>query len=72
MLVYDSSPLDSDLGITGSQMVTVEMSSTTTDPALHAYLEDVSPEGRVTYLGEGVLRVLDRQEVDPKSLPYAP
>ena len=72
LLVYDSSPLDSDLEITGSPMLTLEMSSTTTDGALHAYLEDVSPEGRVTYLDEGMLRVLDRQEVDPKSLPYTP
>jgi putative CocE/NonD family hydrolase len=72
LLVYDSSPLDSDLEITGSPMLTLEMSSTTTDGALHAYLEDVSPEGRVTYLDEGVLRVLDRQEVDPKGLPYTP
>lgn len=72
LLIYDSSPLDSDLEITGSPMLTLEMSSTTTDGALHAYLEDVSPEGRVTYLDEGVLRVLDRQEVDPKGLPYTP
>jgi uncharacterized protein len=72
LLVYDSSPLDSDLEITGSPMVTIEMSSTTPDGALHVYLEDVSPEGRVTYLDEGILRVLDRHEVDPIGLPYAP
>jgi hypothetical protein len=48
------------------------MSSTTSDGALHAYLEDVSPEGRVTYVDEGIFRVIHRKEVDPKSLPYEP
>jgi uncharacterized protein len=48
------------------------MASTTTDGAIHAYLEDVSPEGRVTYVDEGIFRVIDRKEVDPKSLPYEP
>jgi predicted acyl esterase len=32
----------------------------------------VSPDGRVTYVDEGIFRVIDRKEVDPKSLPYAP
>jgi putative CocE/NonD family hydrolase len=72
LLVYDSAPLETDLEITGSPVLTMEMSSTTRDGALHAYLEDVSPEGRVTYVDEGILRVIDRKEVDPKSLPYEP
>jgi uncharacterized protein len=72
LLVYDSAPLETDLEITGSPTLTVEMLSTTSDGAVHAYLEDVSPEGRVTYLDEGILRVIDRKEVDPKSLPYEP
>jgi putative CocE/NonD family hydrolase len=70
LLVYDSLPLDADLEITGTPVLTLEMSSTTSDGALHAYLEDVSPEGRVTYVDEGVFRVIHRKEVDPKSLPY--
>ena len=72
LLVYTSEPLDADLEITGSPVLTVEMSSTASDGAIHAYLEDVSAEGRVTYLDEGILRVIDRKEVDPKSLPYEP
>ena len=72
LLAYTSIPLDSDLEITGSPVLTVQMSSTTSDGAIHAYLEDVAPEGRVTYLDEGILREIDRKEVDPKSLPYAP
>jgi putative CocE/NonD family hydrolase len=72
LLVYNSAPLKTDLEITGSPVLTIEMSSTTSDGAVHAYLEDVAPEGRVTYLDEGILRVIDRKEVDPKSLPYEP
>jgi len=72
LLVYTSEPLDADLEITGTPVLTVEMSSTTSDGALHSYLEDVSPEGRVTYVDEGILRMIDRKEVDPKSLPYEP
>jgi uncharacterized protein len=72
LLVYNSPPLETDFEITGSPMLTVEMSSTTSDGAIHAYLEDVSPEGRVTYVDEGILRVIDRKQVDPKSLPYEP
>jgi putative CocE/NonD family hydrolase len=72
LLVYTGAPLETDLEITGTPVLTVEMSLTTSDGALHAYLEDVSPEGRVTYVDEGILRVIDRKEVDPKTLPYAP
>jgi uncharacterized protein len=72
LLVYTSSPLETDLEVTGTPILTVEMSSTASDGALHAYLEDVSPEGRVTYVDEGVLRLIDRKEVDPKTLPYQP
>jgi putative CocE/NonD family hydrolase len=72
LLVYTSVPLERDLEITGTPALTLEMSSTSADGAVHAYLEDVSPEGRVTYVDEGVFRLMDRKEVDPKSLPYQP
>jgi uncharacterized protein len=72
LLVYTSAPLETDLEITGSPVITVEMSLTTNDGALHAYLEDVAPRGRVTYVDEGVFRVMDRKEVDAKRLPYEP
>jgi putative CocE/NonD family hydrolase len=72
LLAYTSAPLETDVEITGSPVVTLEMSSTTSDGAIHGYLEDVSPDGRVAYLDEGILRIIDRKEVDPKSLPYVP
>jgi hypothetical protein len=72
LLTYTSAPLDADLEITGSPVLTQEMASSERDGAIHAYLEDVAPEGRVTYVDEGVFRVIHRKEVDPRSLPYQP
>jgi putative CocE/NonD family hydrolase len=72
LLVYTAAPLETDLEITGTPVLTLEMSSTTSDGAIHAYLEDVSSAGRVTYVDEGIFRIIDRKEVDPKSLPYQP
>jgi uncharacterized protein len=72
LLTYTSTPLETDVEITGTPVLTLEMSSTASDGALHAYLEDVSEQGRVTRIDEGVFRIIDRKEVDPKSLPYEP
>ena len=72
LLTYTSAPLETDVEITGSPVLTLEMSSTTSDGAIHAYLEDVAPTGRVTYLDEGIFRVIDRKEADPRKLLYEP
>ena len=72
LLVYTSVPLETNVEITGTPVLTLEISSTATDGAIHAYLEDVSAGGRVTYVDEGVFRVIDRKEIDPKNLPYEP
>jgi predicted acyl esterase len=37
-----------------------------------AYLEDVSPDGRVTYVTEGQLRAINRRLAEPAALPYDP
>jgi len=72
LLVYTGAPFGSDLEITGSPVLNLVMASTTADGAIHAYLEDIAPDGRVTYLDEGVFRVINRKEVDAKTLPYVP
>jgi putative CocE/NonD family hydrolase len=72
LLVYTGPPLATDLEITGSPILTLVIASTAADGAVHAYLEDVAADGRVTYLDEGVFRLLHRREVDPATLPYAP
>jgi putative CocE/NonD family hydrolase len=72
LLCYTSDPLQNDLEVTGTPVLTLFMSSTQGDGAVRAFLEDVAPTGRVTYLDEGDLRLVDRKEVDPRSLPYEP
>jgi hypothetical protein len=72
LLTYTTAPLESDVEITGTPVLTLEMSSTSEDGAIHAYLEDASPEMRVTYVDEGVFRIVDRKEVYPRTLPYQP
>lgn len=55
--------------ITGTPVVTVYLSTTATDGVVIAYLEDVAPDGRVTYITEGILRLTNRKETDA-NLPY--
>lgn len=66
LLTYTAAPLSEDTRITGSPEVTVHMSTTHDDAALFAYLEDVAPDGSVTYLTEGQLRLVHRA-VDPEA-----
>jgi len=72
LLTYTSAPLESDLEITGSPSVYLYLSSSHEDGAFHVYLEDVSPEGRVTYLTEGLLRAIHRKEKNPSEAPFVP
>lgn len=69
LLTYTSPPLETDVEITGSPIVTLYVASTEDDGAFHVYLEDVAPDGRVTYLTEGILRAIHRQ-VSYKEPPY--
>jgi len=72
LLVYTSAPLERDLEMTGSPTVHLYVSSDHEDGAFHVYLEDVSPDGRVTYLTEGLLRAIHRREHDPSDAPFVP
>lgn len=72
LLHYTSSPLEADLEITGSPVVTLQVASSHSDGAFHVYLEDVAQDGRVTYLTEGLLRAIHRKIADPKTAPYVP
>lgn len=69
LLTYTGPPLAADLRITGTPVVSLNLSSTSADGALHVYLEDVAPDGRVTYLTEGILRLV-HQTSDSVDLPY--
>lgn len=61
LLTYTSQPMSTDMEITGSPIITLYVSSTATDGAFYAYLEDVAPDGRVTYITEGLLRAIQRK-----------
>ena len=72
LLTYTSPPLAYDLELTGSPSVTLYISSTHEDGAFYVYLEDVGPDGRVSYLTEGLLRAIHRKTADPATAPYVP
>ncbi|WP_320668686.1 CocE/NonD family hydrolase [Patulibacter defluvii] len=59
-----SAPLDRDLHVAGVATLDLTLSASRSDASLIAYLEDVAPDGRVTYLTEGHLRLLCRAVAD--------
>ncbi|MGH1364177.1 MAG: CocE/NonD family hydrolase [Calditrichia bacterium] len=69
LLTYTSEPLTENLEITGHPQVKLFVRSSESDGTFIAYLEDVAPDGRVTYITEGILRALHRQ-VSNGTPPY--
>lgn len=67
LLSYTSAPLRHDTTVTGLGRVSLGVTGIhgTGHGALYAYLEDVAPDGRVTYVTEGQLALADRA-VAPK------
>jgi putative CocE/NonD family hydrolase len=63
LLVYETAALSDDLIIDGAPVVHLWLSSTDLDPAVIAYLEAVAPDGHVTYLTEGQLRLINRESI---------
>jgi putative CocE/NonD family hydrolase len=72
LLTYTSEPLPANTEITGAPVVTLYVSSTHDDGAFHVYLEDVAPDGRVTYITEGILRAVHRAVADPPYVTTSP
>ena len=68
-LTYTSTPLRQTVEITGHPVVMLQLSSTRTDGAIIIYLESVAPDGTVTMLTEGGLRLIHRK-VSTKKPPY--
>jgi hypothetical protein len=69
LLTYTAPPLAEDTEITGYPVVTLFVTSSETDGAFYVYLEDVDPQGRVTYVTEGQLRAIHRK-VSRAPAPY--
>lgn len=74
LLTYTSGALAYDTEITGVPVVTLNLSSNVDDGAFFTYLEDVAPDGKVTYITEGELRALNRKTVnsDPEHAVLGP
>jgi hypothetical protein len=72
LLTYTTEPLDADVEVTGHPFVTLYVSSSATDGALFAYLEDVTPKGEVRLVTEGQLRALHRKLSTEKPLYDSP
>jgi putative CocE/NonD family hydrolase len=68
--VYDGPAQTQDMELAGTPVVTLHLAASFNDPAVFVYLEDVAPDGRVTYLTEGELRAIHRKPADPSTLPY--
>ena len=60
LLVFTSAPFAQDMEITGTPVATLHVAVDRGDGLFIAYLEDVSPDGHVTYVTEGVLRGIHR------------
>lgn len=60
-LTYTTAPLAADLEVTGHPIVSLNVASTASDGYFIAYLEDVDPEGVVTYVTEGQIRSVHRK-----------
>lgn len=66
LLSFTSAPLENVTEITGHPWVDVFWSADAADATLFAYLEDVSPDGSVTYITEGMFRPIHRKITEQK------
>jgi len=71
LLTYTSTPFTRDMELVGTPSVRLFVATATADPAFFAYIEDVAPDGRVTYLTEGLFRAVHRKPAKVGDLPYA-
>ncbi len=69
LLCYTSVPIQRDKEVTGHPIITLYISSDSTDGNFFVYLEDVDETGHINYVTEGVLRALHRKLSD-KQPPY--
>ena len=65
LLTYTSVPVVVDTEIAGTPVMHLRLASSATDGLVIAYLEDVAPGGRVTYVSQGVLRLAHRKLAAP-------
>ena len=71
LLTYTTAPLRQATLVTGTPRVTLQVTGIkgASNGAIFVYLEDLSPDGRVTYLTEGDLALVDRAQVPARDNP---
>ena len=65
LLTFTSGSLPADLHVVGFPVVFLRLATSGSDGAIYAYLEDVAPNGEVTYVTEGSLRFVHRATTGP-------
>ena len=60
-LQFDGEPFDQDMELVGSPELCLVLATDQADGLVTAHIEDIAPDGRVTYLTEGLLRLLHRK-----------
>ncbi len=75
LLGYTSPPLEQDIEMIGYPVAKMYIESSESDCAFYLYLDDVAPDGKITYISEGQLRAIHRKvstEIPPYTLqiPY--
>lgn len=61
LLCFTSDPITEPTEITGHPVVRLNLSADADDATIFCYLEDVAPDGSVTYVTEGMIRPIDRR-----------
>lgn len=70
LIAFDSTPFAQDMELVGQAIIDLSLSVSRDDAAVFVYLEDVAPDGRVTYITEGQLRAIHRAPAEAASLPF--
>ena len=65
LLTFTSGSLPADVHVLGFPIVTMRLATSGPDGAVYVYVEDVDPDGDVSYLTEGCLRFLHRRTAGP-------
>lgn len=67
---FTTAPLQENLEITGSPVANLFLTADATDASVFVYLEDVSPEGEVVLITEGMFRAIHRKVSDSGDYEY--
>jgi putative CocE/NonD family hydrolase len=70
MLLFTTTATQQDIEITGHPSTELYISADAKDASFFVYLEDVAPDGSVTYITEGQLRAAFRKLGDKTTAPY--